>query len=156
MTITLPPDRPLVMAYDPGKGNGYAMTDVPDRSWYLVGEGPIDDVIEITEAMLWGISERSRRSTVMLIETFTVGSKPVGSSKTITVASESIGVLQHIGHRYGVRVVRRQPNNRILITRGHLRGLGWYPVGQDHAFQAARHLVSYLLSEGILRVAIGD
>lgn len=156
MKIVLPPDQPLVMAYDPGKANGWAMTGLPDRQWFQAGEGPIEEVIEITEAVLWSLTEASRKRTIMLIEKFTVAGKPVGSSRTITVASESIGTLKHIGTRYGLTIILRLPNERTLITTGHLRGLGWHPRGKDHAIQAARHLVSYLLTNGFLRVAVGD
>lgn len=153
--LVIPPDRPLVMCYDPGKANGWAMTDFPDRDWFQAGEGPIEEVADITETVIHGISVSSRLKTIMLIEAFTVAGRPVGSSRTITVASEAIGTLRHIAHKHGLKVVMRQPNDRTIVTVGHLRGLDWYPRGKDHATQATRHLVSWLLTNGHVRVQPG-
>jgi hypothetical protein len=155
-TITLPPDQPLVMAFDPGKANGWAMTCLPDLSWFEAGQGTIEEITDVFTAVIMSIGVISRMNSFMLIESFTVAGKPIGSSRTITVASESIGVLQHLARQYGITIVKRMPNDRTIVTIGHLRGRKWYPRGMDHAIQATRHLVSWLLTTHRIRLSIPD
>ena len=155
-TFKMPPDLPLALCYDPGLANGWAMTSLPKREWFQAGEGPIEEVADLTEGVLYALSHASRSKTVMIIEAFTVASRPLGPSRTVTVTSESIGILKRIASKFGIKVSMRQPNERTIITAGHLRGLGWHPRGKDHATQAARHLVSWLLTEGYTRVEIPD
>lgn len=154
--LVLPPNKPLAMSYDPGKANGWAMTTLPDLDWFAAGEGTIEEVTDVFNAMIIPVDVLNRNRSFMLIEMFTVAGKPVGSSRTITVASESIGVFQHLARLNGLTIVRRQPNDRTIVTIGHLRGRKWYPRGKDHAIQATRHLVSWLLTTQRIRLTIPD
>lgn len=150
MTIALPPstDHPLLMAFDPGKTVGWSMTDLPDRSWFGSGQTDITGVADIVNTVLQCLTQKARTASVMIIEQFNVAARPVGSSRTVVITAESIGVLRYLAERYGASVELKLPVTRTIVTPQHLKGLGWYRPGNDHANQATRHLVAWLLTHG--------
>lgn len=144
----------LVMAFDPGKSVGYSMTDLPARSWFVAGEADINTVAELTTGVLMSLDEPARRESHMIIERFNVAAQPIGSSRTVVVTAEAIGVMRYLAYQYDVPAELKLPVVRNIITKQHLRGLGWYTTGKRNANQATQHLVAWLLDRGYVSVSL--
>lgn len=62
-----------------------------------------------------------------------------------------IGMIEWIGYLYGCQMLKPVPSAmRTVATVDMLKRLGWYRPNQDHAMQAARHLLAWMIREKLL------
>jgi hypothetical protein len=71
-----------------------------------------------------------------------------GSQQTI----EIIGALRWIAHKRGTPFVLQSPGDSSMFDKNwkKLRRIGWYTPGDDHARSATRHLLLYLVKNGVI------
>lgn len=64
---------------------------------------------------------------------------------------EVIGMAKWIGYWHSCQMLKPVPSAmRTVATADMLKRLGWYRPGRDHAMQAARHLLAWLIREKLL------
>lgn len=62
-----------------------------------------------------------------------------------------IGMIEWIGYLNGCQMLKSVPSAmRTVVTVDMLKRLGWYKPGMDHAMQATRHLVAWMIREKLL------
>lgn len=136
-----------VLAIDPGGTSGFALYQtVPAKhfeSWAVEGQMPA-----VERARM----EMSKRVDILVVEEFKItaatGRKTRGGSNT---AIEIIGALRWIAHARNIPFVIQTPSDALsFMTDAKLKRLGLYTPGPDHARDATRHLVLYLVREGLL------
>lgn len=133
-----------VVAIDPGKMTGWArLSDTRFESgqlpWY-------DAMYFIHETLLQGWAKMT-----IICEDFIYTSATAKKTRQ-TWSTEGVGVLRFLAQRYGQEFVLQSPSSaKSFSTNDKLRKLGWYTPGQDHANDAARHLLVYSVSNGLVR-----
>lgn len=90
---------------------------------------------------------------VLVCEGFTIN---MGTAKKSTAGSletiELLGTLRWLAHMAEVPFVVQMPSDASNFDAkgGKLKRLGWWTRGSDHARSATKHLVLYLVNEGLI------
>jgi len=128
----------IVMAVDPGKMTGWAVW-VPGEDDIKSGQSPWLDFLSRYES--W-ISAVTFPTTV--VERFTVGKETLKKTRQYH-ALEAIGVLRYLSITRTSRdiILQTPAAAKSFSTSDKLKKLGWWPVGQDHAQDACRHMLVY-------------
>lgn len=147
---TVPTDKPLFIAIDPGPHTGWVIT-TPDYLYFLHGESDAPNMVPHSlHGLLSRLTAFHRTCTTIIIEDFTLTSKPK-DPKYAKITLKQIGALIHVAHRFSIDPVMQISNTRKMTPTKTLKEHGLWPVGETHAQSAARHLGAYLITKGQLR-----
>jgi len=148
-----------LLAVDPGETTGFALFDTESGESYFWAEPSAMDAVTYVNGKL-----HDGELEVLIVERFTISSRTVqatrGGSNT---AIEIIGALRWLAHTYSNQhnedgelrktipfVVQSPSDAKAFVTDEKLKRLGWYTPGKDHARDATRHLVTYMVRNGLL------
>jgi hypothetical protein len=136
--------RNRVLAVDPGGTNGWA-TWTPS----FHGCGQEADFKRFTRL----VDDLAPELEVIVAERFTITAETLRKSRQ-NAALEVIGFLHYVSVREGVELVLQAPGDaKRFATDDRLRSAGWrQPSSQDHANDALRHLLLYLVKAGHVEV----
>jgi hypothetical protein len=74
-----------------------------------------------------------------------------GVTGTANPPIETIGMAKWIAQWHECQVLKEVPSSFRIVAQPHmLKKLGWYKPGQDHANQATRHLMAWMLREKLM------
>ena len=130
-----------ILAVDPGRTTGWV--DYYDGSPVdtTYGESSFGAVVEAVE-------RRATYLDVIVCERFTIN--PYARNSNQTDALEVIGYLRSVAQRFGTGYRLQMPGDaKSFGTDDRLIEQGLYFPGQDHARDAARHLLLFLAKEGL-------
>lgn len=136
-------DQRYVIAFDPGKTTGWARLS---NARFESGQLPWYDALHfVYETLLQGAQ------MTIICEDFIYTSNTATKTRQ-TWSTEGVGVLRFLCQRYDQEFVLQTPSGaKSFATNDKLRKLGWYTAGQDHANDAARHLLVYSVGNGLVR-----
>ena len=145
-----------MLAVDPGGCTGMALYEAGDLDEHFEAWSEPDPMGAIDRARMEIVSGLD----VLVVEEFRItagtGRKTRAGSNT---AIEIIGALRWIAFKRGVPIVEQAPADAMgFATNDKLKRLGWYTPGPDHARDATRHLVLYLVKGGRIEPSrvVGD
>lgn len=129
------------MWLDPGKVTGYSRLLFGGREpWFNAWEvGPQEMGNLIADQ-----TARHGREMILGWEAY------LGSGGTPRHALEVIGVARYFATKHNCVIVERPASSRLICRDEHLRELGWHRPGKEHANQATRHLVAWLLHHNLM------
>lgn len=135
----------MIYAFDPGKMTGWARLSPGGEfqsgqlEWY-------DSLYFVHETL------KSGGRPDIVCEDFIITSETVKKSRQ-SYSSEGIGVLRFLTKSYGCRFEIQTPAAaKSFSSNDKLKRIGWYVPGQDHANDAARHLLLYAVKQGRIRL----
>jgi hypothetical protein len=139
------------LAIDPGGTTGIAQYERREGT----PVGAVETFDAWSEGNPFAAIDRARLEVmegldVMIVERFTItgatARKTRGGSNQ---AIEIIGTLRWLAHNAGVPFVEQQPAEaKGFCTDSKLKLIGWYTPGVDHARDATRHLLLWLVKNG--------
>lgn len=133
-----------ILAVDPGKTTGWVIYQEGEDLEF--GQSAFEPFVKKVERVQQGIS--SYIDTIVC-ERFTINTFTTKNSNQ-TDALEVIGYLKSVAVRYQTRFLLQMPSSaKTFATDERLKDAGLYIVGQDHARDAARHLLLYLTQKGL-------
>jgi hypothetical protein len=139
----------MILAFDPGGTTGVA-------AWCNDDEG---DPVFDSEQLSWSEFVNNidkyefEPDDVIVAERYTITAQTLRKSRQ-TTALEVIGVLRYIAARAHIEFVLQSPADaKRYATDARLEKVGWLkrPLARnDHANDAARHMLLYLVSEQLI------
>ena len=141
-----------VIALDPGVTTGVA-------HWL---NGRLHTTAQLDQDMTgdWihlAATDRQPGELVVVCESYVVTAETLRKSRQ-TASLEIIGAVKWLGHYHGFPVVMQQASSaKKFATDDRLRAAGWrQPSSMDHANDALRHLLTYLVKARIMEVPRGE
>ena len=136
------PSADMLLAIDPGTGTGVAWCD-RDNPLETFDSGEIQGWLTFTE---WFARATPSGPLHVVCESFTISQRTLKTH----IVKDSLwieGYVQAQCHRLGWPFEFQSPAQRMWATDEKLQALGWYKKTKDmHATDAARHLLTYLVS----------
>lgn len=146
--------RPQVryLAVDPGKCTGYAYDRGAPEVPELAQLPALDFCAEAAR-----LAQDFGPDLTIIWEKFTITAQTLRKAREYH-AIEVIGVLKYAAFQHGcVLAPPQQPGDaKKLVTDARLKQLGLYRPGQDHARDAARHLVLHGVRTGRINPEVLD
>ena len=138
----------VVLAYDPGETTGYAVWGYPEGEMSF-GQAPWFDAA--TWSMTYVEALVEAYEVQLVSESFVITQRTLRTSRE-NWSLEFIGILRWLALRYtGNELVLQSPGNaKSFGSDARLNALGWRQKGRPHANDAARHLLLYLVNNGLL------
>ena len=149
-------------AFDPGETSGWCHLSVNNEGdeceinlfnsgeadMFQIGNLLVDNLALKTAAM------KQEFETVFVLEKFTMNSKITQSPWSL----ETIGLIRYFGNYYHIPLVFQTPSQaKNLVKNPVLRKAGIYVPGRQHAMDAARHALFYLITKkGLLKDCLKD
>jgi len=141
----------LILAVDPGKTTGWAFKNTAEFSvpyTLLEGELPIQtgeyewyEFLQRYESWI-----RAGHIDVTVCESFIITRETLKKTRQ-NWSLEAIGAMRYLSMERGKEFVLQSPGEaKGFATPDKLKKLGWWPAGEDHAQDAARHLLTYVAS----------
>ena len=140
----------MVWWLDPGKTTGWACLGLGTK--FRCGQGTMEEVgEELDTAAALFLSDMSIGYEQYIV---TPGGGVTGSAEP---PLKTIGMIEWICYLNGCHLLKPVPSAmRKVVTVDMLKRLGWYVPGQDHAMQAARHLLAWTLREKLVTADMMD
>ena len=112
---------------------------------FASGQLPLEDALHwVFETLKQGL-----RPTI-ICEDFIYTPETAKKSRQ-TWSTEGIGVLRFLAHEYHCEFILQSPSSaKSFASNDKLKRIGWYTPGQDHANDAARHLMLWAAGNGKL------
>lgn len=135
----------MVCWLDPGLNTGWAMLGLYGTK-FRCGQGSLTEVGEELSAA----GDLFMHEMAIGYEQYIV---TPGGGRTGTAGPplKVIGMIEWIGYLNGCQMLKPVPSAmRTVATVDMLKRLGWYRPNQDHAMQAARHLLAWMIREKLL------
>lgn len=134
----------FVIWLDPGLHTGWAA--LTDGAEFHSGEGILPEIGELLTAH--GIWHREDMAIGWEQYIVAPGGGRAGSPGP---PIEVIGMARWLGFYHHCQMLKPVPSAmRTVVKPEHLKKLGWYRPGKDHANQAARHLLAWMLREKLV------
>lgn len=134
----------LVVWLDPGLTTGWAELGLGTK--FRCGQGSqmeVGETLDAAAALFMGDMAIGYEQYIV-----TPGG---GRTGTAGPPLKVIGMIEWIGYLNGCQMLKPVTSAmRTVTTPDMLKRLGWYRPGMDHAMQAARHLLAWLLREKLL------
>lgn len=140
-----------VLAFDPGKMTGWARLHAGES--FQSGEQPLDHVLHFVFETL-----KQEFKPVLICEDFVVTMETLKKSRQM-YSTEGIGALRFLANEYQCEFILQTPAAaKRFSTNEKLKRIGWWNPGKNHANDAARHLLLYGVSNGLIsaRQFMGD
>lgn len=135
-----------VIAFDPGGTTGWARRT--GTGLFVSGQGDWYSVLHTTHETL-----QMEATPIIVCEDFIFTNQTLKKTRQ-TYSTEGIGVLRYLAQRYGREFVLQTPAAaKTFSTDAKLKRIGWHVPGQNHANDAARHLLLYAASNGLVAVS---
>lgn len=135
--------RPYVLAVDPGKTSGWAY-------WYdgaIIATGEDEFIDLLTRTDMW-IEAIARGQGVIVCERYIINKGTLEKSRQYW-SLEIIGALRYLCLKHDVEFVLQSPSDaKAFSDNEKLRRMDWYVRGKQHANDALRHLLLYLVKSG--------
>ena len=132
-----------VLAVDPGKMTGMAWWD---RSGALREVGQMEQF----EFLDW-VFQHIHEFDVIVCESYHITQATLKKSRQYQPL-EIIGALRWMASFYLCKFKLQSPSDaKIFAVNEKLKIIGWYQPGRDHANDALRHLMLYLVKENVVR-----
>lgn len=129
-----------VIAYDPGLATGFASWD---DGKHATAELDI-------ETMYRTVDMEVDDSDIVVCESFVITARTARLSAA-PWSLELIGCIKRACYLAGKELVMQAPSTaKRVASDEHLRNYGWWTPGSDHARDASRHLMYYLLVEKVI------
>lgn len=139
-----------VLAVDPGPIPGWALWEKRSENWAEVFHGGQFDTG--WKGLVSYIDSVGEHIDILVVEDFFIGAatakkSTVGSKETI----EMIGMLRLLAWRHKMQFVLQSPADaRTFSTADKVKRMGWWLAGNDHGQSATRHLLLYLVRNGLV------
>lgn len=130
---------PHVLWLDPGRTTGWATIHC-DETEYSCDAGETD--FQGIGSLIDDFCRHYGDTALVGYESY------LGRGGTPKYAHEVIGVARYLANRSGTRIAEAPAANRVIVTLPMIQALGCYSRGEQHANDAGRHLVAWLLREG--------
>lgn len=139
----------LLIAQDPGKRTGIATYDTETKE-FMATELEVEEYFDWMHETARVCAERGQEVR-MVSESFIITVQTAKNSQA-GWSLELIGVMKFIAHRYGFGPVKLQAPNvaKTFATDGKLHHVGWYSKSRGHANDAARHLMTYAVTNKLV------
>lgn len=139
----------MIYAFDPGKMTGWARMIPHQRGTFRSGQMPLTDALHF---MYTTITSDPSFVTEVICEDFIITAETVKKSRQYW-SLEGLGALRFMCMEYQVPFTVQTPAAaKRFATNEKLKKVGWYRPGKDHANDAARHLMVFGVSNGLLDV----
>ena len=133
--------EPVIEWLDPGKTTGAAFLDM-ETGWFSAGQYDSDELSRHLFAMSTTYGSRLRLGYEQYLA---AGGPHKGTSKH---SQGAIGVIEDQVECHGITLLKSVPSSsRIVASPAFLRRMDWYTPGKQHANDAARHLLAFLLRQ---------
>jgi hypothetical protein len=136
----------LILAVDPGKTTGWAFKNTSEfQVKYAESMG-----IQFGEFKWFEFLDRYQawmmegHIDVTVCESFIITRETLKKTRQ-NWSLEAIGVMRFLSAQRGKEFVLQSPGEaKKFATNDKLKKIDWWPTGQDHAQDAARHLLTYV------------
>lgn len=131
----------MILAVDPGKTTGWATYEAGEYQY-----GQASPFVFLSDVDSWALDTLD----VFVVERYTITPQTLKMSRQPD-ALKIIGVLEWWAVSRDILFVEQTPAEaKSFVTNERLRKLGLYPSGLDHAADAMRHLILYLVKEQVI------
>lgn len=126
-----------IMTVDPGKMTGWAMYTTEVDS-FSSGQAPWFEHLQWFEDVY-------RAFDVVVCESFVITAATIKKSRQ-NWSLEAIGTMKYLLAKQGRELVLQSPGEaKGFATPEKLKKVGWWLPGKDHAQDAARHMLTYVV-----------
>lgn len=126
-----------VIAIDPGKTTGWAAWN-SETDKFLAGQMPLFEFLYWYETSMTGDFET-------VVESYIITAGTLTKSRQYW-SLEGIGAIKYLAERDGRKVTMQSPAEaKKFATPEKLKAVGWWVPGKDHAQDAARHLLVFVV-----------
>lgn len=138
-----------IIAVDPGKVSGWAHMS---HDAFYSGQMDWYDHLQWIDRILTTNAWSGGNKPVIVVEDFIYTAATAKKSRQ-TWSTEAIGVLRFMAFKHDLEFVTQTPAAaKRFATDDKLKNLGWYtPTKGGHANDAARHMLLYCVSRGIIK-----
>ena len=135
-----------VISADPGLTTGFALYDITDREDPKFHSGEEDWFTFCQWFRMWA-AHVTPGQLLVVAEDFIITPQTAKKSRQ-TWSLEVIGVMKYTlrEHQHPELVLQRPSDAKGFATNDRLKSVGWWTVGHQHANDAARHMMVFLIS----------
>lgn len=136
-----------IYSFDPGETTGWCHLSIHEDEVGLFNYGQADHIsignMLFENAALKQVTSKPEIEIVFVCESYQ--QRP---GKNTTWSLETIGLIRYFAEKYGIPLHMQQPSEaKSLISNDTLKRAGLWVVGQEHARDAVRHALYYLIKE---------
>lgn len=143
----------IIIAVDPGKMTGVAIWNEENETEKFVAfEQDVTTFFDWIHTTVHSQVEAHGADNVQIVcESFII-TPATGKNSQAPWSLELIGVCRFLCHRYGLKPLKLQSPAvaKTFATDQKLRAVDWHTKARGHANDAARHLMTYAATNGLI------